>query len=112
MPLLVDGGDGDDVVRIQSVFEETFFQGGEEEGSSGGTDGDVLHLNVNATTSAPLTPRRSLLTSSSHVDSGHRLDKRGPAISLQDTTGGTFTLTFDGNTTPPLTWDTPPRRDP
>ena len=110
IPLMVDANGGDDVIRIQSVFEETFVQGGDEVGSSGGGNhGDILHLNVNATTGAPLTyaeitPDIGVSTTTAGNGSTNEVQQ----ISLQDVTGGTFTLTFNGDTTAPIAWDAPP----
>ncbi len=55
VPLLLDGSDGNDTVRVQSIFEDTFIKGGDEVGSSGfQTNGDTMELNVNIGTLLPL----------------------------------------------------------
>ena len=57
--LLVDGGEGNDKLRVQSIFEETWIKGGDETGASGGgTDGDTFDLNVDVNTLTPIGPQQ------------------------------------------------------
>src|SRR6185295_12355616 len=62
VPLVVDGGNNDDDFRVASIYEEMYFKGGSELGtSSGGTHGDKIWLNVYAD-EAGSTPTQFLLT--------------------------------------------------
>ena len=114
MPLLLDGGPGEDKLRVQSIFEETFFKGGDETGSTGGgVDGDEIDLNVNIITLQPVGPAEVvadvLVATIQQVVPGPAPGGKDEVqrVTLQDTTGGTFTLTFGAKTTTPLHWDAP-----
>src|SRR5205085_1414292 len=86
VPLVVGGGLGDDVLNIQSLYEDTFWAGG------GGSD--AANLNLDAVGLAAFHPTDVV----SHVDFARLpLSAQGndqQLITLRDASGGTFNLTF------------------
>ena len=112
MPPVLAGAGGNDDVRVASVFEETYFKGGDESGSStAGTDGDYIWLNVDAldTTSAasggPAAFTNTEVVAHAVVATDNTVSNQRQTITLTDVTGGTFTISFGGQTTAPIRWD-------
>jgi Ca2+-binding RTX toxin-like protein len=100
VPLLVNTQGGEDEIRAQALYEESFIQGG--------ASSDHIWVNVNATTGLPLTYNEivpDVLIST--TQGGTALQNEIQQIFLQDVTGGTFTLSQGLNTTGPIAWDAP-----
>jgi len=100
VPLYLAGGGGTDRVRVQSLYEDTFWAGGD--GS------DSADLNLNPVTLAPFTPTDVV----AHVDitrvqGGSGSQDEIQQVVLRDVTGGTFELVFGGVATTAIAWDAP-----
>ena len=113
VPLLLDGGEsgGNDVLNVQSVFEETFLLGGSEPGSGPpftGTGGDQISLNVDAITRAALTQNEITASISiSTTTQGSTGVNEVQVVQLSNVTGGFYTLTFGASQPIEVPWDTP-----
>src|SRR6185312_14166758 len=100
VPMVVLGGAGDDRLRVQSLYEDTFW--------AGATGGDSADLNLNAITLAPFNPTDVV----AHIDiiqtqAGDGSHNAKQLVTLRNATGGTFQLTFAGHTTAAIAWDAP-----
>ena len=100
VPLTVLGGSGTDRLRVQSLDEDAYWLGG--------ADNDAVSLNLNAKTLAAFTP--------TEVVGGIEIQRIQPGTGTQDemqkitvvnATGGTFQLTFMGQTTDAIAFDAP-----
>ncbi|MDX6471351.1 MAG: large repetitive protein, partial [Gaiellaceae bacterium] len=108
IPLLVNGGGGTDRLRVQSVFEDTFFNGGD--GS------DSADVNFNAITLEPFHPTDVVgHVVVNEIHAGAVGQNEVQRVTLNSVTGGTYELVaapnaalgIAGGTTSPLAWDAP-----
>ncbi|MFN2611440.1 MAG: hypothetical protein ABR507_11310 [Actinomycetota bacterium] len=99
IPMLIDGGNGTDRFRVASIYEDTFFYGGQ------GTDS--ANVNLNAVTLAPFTPGDVVghvtVSQQPNDGSGETVER----VDVTNVTGGTFQLSFNGQFTTPIAWDAP-----
>ena len=104
VPLYVDGGNGTDQLNVQSIYEDTFFNG--DAGS------DNSNINLNAMTLAPFIPSDLVghitITETQHGGGG--IDEIQHVV-LTNVNGGTYKLAYNGMYTAPIAWDAPATGD-
>ena len=104
VPLYVDGGNGSDQLNVQSIYEDTFF--------NGDAGNDSSNINLNAMTLAPFTPSDLVghvnVTEIQAGNGGHDEIQR---VAVTNANGGSFELAFGGQYTAPIAWDAPATGD-